>query len=55
MMGGGSNSDTPKDRGASKVLGLDQIPPLTPPSNWGLQAGDMALYGLFAHKGRDTL
>lgn len=40
-----SNSNTPEDIGALKVLGLDQIPPLTPPTIWGLQAGDIGQCG----------
>lgn len=40
-----SNSNTPEDMGALKVLGLDQIPPLTPPTIWGLQAGDIGQCG----------
>lgn len=38
-------NNTPEDMGAPKVLGLDEIPPLTPPPIWGFQAGDIGQCG----------
>lgn len=45
MTGGVNNSHAPEEMGALKVLGLDQIPPLAPPTIWGPQAGDTGQCG----------